>query len=729
MVKRGIVALVIAAWLPWAAAAEEQGASKFQALKCPAVSLGQTWGIIDRNGAGAKVEPYLSSLTGGEAGTGMISSPPFIIAVDKITFTVCGHDGQQAGRNENCIVLVDARKGNVLLTTPPPGTDALQERSWDVKGLRGTEVRIELRDKNSGSAFAWFGVGRVDAGPGQQIDFRQGMPQGWAEPERAAEVKYELLSGAVPFKRIAQVFSIIPKQGAVEIACGFSADGLYFLGCTVSGGRPLQTYGGIEVHYREGSPEVFPLMCGFSLDAAGKLLSPSPALRLHASADPYQHYLAIQPRGDVIEKIRLVTDPNGPLPRITAITCRTQAKADSLMPLPATEMDADEAAWLDAHILAAGKLNLDHAAKAIRAAHKMPAADSGVQFRRHQLDKTFRSEGVAVADFNGDGQLDIAAGNVYYAGPTWKLTSTAEKPGEFNRYGYSDAFLCYADDVTGDGAIDLVEVGFPGKETHWLENPGRSGGFWKKHLAVALTGNENPAYLDADGDGRRELVFMSEGKCAFAQPGADPRQPWKIKFISKEGEPSAAHGLGVEDVNRDGRLDVLIPDGWWEGPASKSDTPWVFHPAKFFGGAQLCVDDFDGDGDTDVLGSSPHAYGISWTEQTPDGWQIHEIDSISSQTHAIKLADLNGDGLPDFVTGKRFWAHNGHDPGSYLPSELCWYELQRRQGKPQWTKHIIDLESGVGLHFEIVDVNGDQRLDIVTSNKNGVFYFEQTAGG
>jgi hypothetical protein len=129
--------------------------------------------------------------------------------------------------------------------------------------------------------------------------------------------------------------------------------------------------------------------------------------------------------------------------------------------------------------------------------------------------------------------------------------------------------------------------------------------------------------------------------------------------------------------------------------------------------------DFDGDGLNDVLGSSAHAYGIAWNRQTPDGWETHMIDDTDSQTHAIHLADLNGDGLVDFVTGKRFWAHNGHDPGSFEPSVLCWYELRIDQGEPIWIKHEIDDDSGVGLHFEIADVDGDGLLDIVTSNKNG----------
>jgi hypothetical protein len=717
------------ACLPLAANAQDNtpASTRFQALKPPALALSQTWAILDRDGANRKVEPYLSSLASGETSVGVISSPPFIIEVDEITMTLCGHDGQQGGRNENLVAIVDARKGQTLLQVSPPQRDEMQERKLNVKALRGTQVRIELRDGCSGSAYAWMGVGRINAGPNLTVDFRQGMPKDWAQPERKAELHYDVLAGGVPFKRLANAFTLIPRQGSVEIPCGFKAAGLYFLGCTASGAKPLETYGGIEIHYKSGSPEVFPLMCGFTLDDAGKLLSPCRALRLHPSPDPYQHYLAIRPRSDVIEKIRLVASPEGILPRITAITCETTDKSGSLLPLPATTLDPQEAAWIDAHALAADHLNLNTAMEEIRAAHKLPAPKSPVSFKKHRLDTAFRSEGLALADLNGDGKIDIAAGNVYYAGPDWKMVPMLGEPKDFNRFGYSDAFLCFADDVNRDGRTDLILVGFPGQETRWLENPATPGAVWNSHLAIAQTGDENPAYLDVDGDGRRELVFMSGDKCALASPGDDPAQPWPIRVVSKPGDPSAAHGLGVGDVNRDGRLDVLIPDGWWEGPPSPAPSPWTFHPVKLFGGANLCVADLDGDGDNDVLGSAPHGYGIAWCEQTPDGWKTHDIDASFSQTHSILVADINGDGLPDFVTGKRFWAHNGHDPGSFQPSVLCWYEQKRVNGQLEWTRHLIDAESGIGLQFAIADLSGDGRLDIVTANKNGVFCFEQVA--
>ena len=364
-----------------------------------------------------------------------------------------------------------------------------------------------------------------------------------------------------------------------------------------------------------------------------------------------------------------------------------------------------------------------------------------LSFKRTKLDDKFHSEGVAYGDFNNDGRLDIAAGSVWYEAPVpspqspapiWKMHSILEKPKEFDIKTYSDTFMNWAEDLDGDGRQDLIVVDFPGAPTWWFQNPGSKGGPWARNRMVPVTNNESPQYLDVDKDGKRELIYGDgTNRLALARPGATPLVEWSATRVAAPGEvdmPNFYHGLGVGDINKDGRDDLVVPNGWWEAPEKQSSDTWPFHAAPLGEAqAQMQIYDFDGDGDADVLGSSAHKRGIWWYEQQPEGkWEKHEIDSSIAQTHALVLADINGDGLPDFVTGKRYYAHNGRDPGEDEPPVIAWYELSRKDGKPVWTQHVFDHDSGVGTAFEVHDMNGDGLQDVIVANKRGVFYFEQT---
>jgi hypothetical protein len=385
------------------------------------------------------------------------------------------------------------------------------------------------------------------------------------------------------------------------------------------------------------------------------------------------------------------------------------------------------------------------------------ASAPAIRFQKYQLDAKFRSEGVAVADLNNDGQLDIAAGFVWYAAPEWQMHVISAKPPSesqsvlgspphFAPKGYSNSFCCFADDRNGDGWSDVIVCDFPGTPTWWFENPKETNSEWKRHLCIPVTNNESPDYIDLDGDGRRELIVAispptddADGpnrQMAIATPSADPGEPWHLQTISEKaaaGTRKYSHGLGVGDLNRDGRADILCADGWWEAPAA-SQNIWPFHSAQFGErppqgegkAAQLHVYDIDGDGDSDVLASSPHSFGVWWHEQGPAGeFTTHQIDNSFSQLHGLCLADINGDGLLDFVTGKRWWAHGGRDPGGDQPAVFCWFELQRENGRPYWIKHQFDHDSGPGTQFVVEDVDGDGLLDVVSANKKGVYWFRQ----
>jgi hypothetical protein len=373
-------------------------------------------------------------------------------------------------------------------------------------------------------------------------------------------------------------------------------------------------------------------------------------------------------------------------------------------------------------------------------------------FRMQRLDEFYYSWGVAVADLNHDGHLDVIAGPYYYRGPDFTERREIYLAESFNPSNqYAPNMVTHAYDFHGNGWPDILATEFRAMVLY--VNPQGENRRWTRYPVVPEISSEITVLEDIDADGKPELVYVDQNTVMYAKyDPADPTKPWAVHQVSEPGL-GYVHSVGVGDISGNGKKDILGPAGWWEQPPSGSAQElWKYHPVAFgrcsrsglVGGGQIHVYDVNGDGLNDVVSSlEAHGWGLAWFEQKRERsggiyFERHMImDNFStknaggvtfSELHAMTVADVDGDGVPDIITGKRYWSHlEGHttpDPNG-SPVLYCYHTVRnpKAPGGAEFVPELIHNLSGVGSQLAAADLNNDGAVEILTATDRGNFIF------
>lgn len=348
-------------------------------------------------------------------------------------------------------------------------------------------------------------------------------------------------------------------------------------------------------------------------------------------------------------------------------------------------------------------------------------------FIAHRLG-TDHAEGISAMDMNGDGYLDLLSGAYWYENPGPQ--GGAWKQHQFRSVGTLGEFVSdcgeWAIDVNHDGALDVVTAGWMTNGLFWYENPKKPDTMWERHFITDSFDTEGGWMADINGDGKPDLILAHYNHSGILWVDFSGPQP-KVHHVG--GKEQDGHGTGIADINGDGKADILTPTGWFENIDADHDQ-WKWHPDWDLGetGFPIIGYDVNNDGKMDLIYGRGHSYGIYWMEQQGSGdnrkWVQHTIDESFSQVHALKLVDIDGDGEPELIAGKRYRGHSGHDPGSYDPIVIYYYKIDRKTA--QFTRYAISVNgtAGAGTQFVTEDLDKDGDIDIAVAGKTGVHFLE-----